>query len=148
MAVFVINEWLWADSSGDNGRDRQKEAFDVIVKLSTSGHRIVVIGGSRFDQKAWRLCKSTDTNVAQIAKAYVTILRMNSDRCLSLKSENVAPLPDHLSHSIKDDDHYLVRAQLSVNDAILVTTDEPLRNVVTQAGLSCLSREEFLATYF
>ncbi|OFW00906.1 MAG: hypothetical protein A3I61_04015 [Acidobacteria bacterium RIFCSPLOWO2_02_FULL_68_18] len=148
MAVFVINEWLWADSFGDNGAERQKEAFNVIVKLSQSQHRIVVIVGSRFDEKAWRLCKSTNTNVAEIAKVYFGILRINSDRCLLLKSENVAALSDNLSQSIKDDDHYLVRAQLSVNDAILVTTDEPLRNVVTQAGLSCLSREDFLATYF
>lgn len=148
MAAFVINEWLWADSFGDNGTERQKEAFNVIVKLSTSGHQVVVIVGSRFDEKAWRLCKSPNTTVAEIAKAYFGILRINSDRCLLLKSENVAALPDDLSQSIKDDDHYLVRAQLSVNGAILVTTDEPLRNVVKRAGLSCLSREEFLATYF
>jgi len=148
VAVFVLNEWLWADSFGDNGAERQKEAFNVIVKLAASEHQIVVIVGSRFDEKAWKLCKSTNTNVAKIAKAYFNVLRINSNRCLLLKSESVAELPEGLSESIKDDDHYLVRAQLSVNGAVLVTTDEPLRNVVMQAGLNCLSRDEFLLAHF
>jgi hypothetical protein len=148
VAIFVINEWLWADSLGDNGTEHQRKAFDVIVKLASSEHQIVVIEGSAFDEKAWRLCKDSRTTVTGIAVAYFNTLRINSDRCLLLQPDAIAALPDDFSASVKDDDHYLVRAQLSVAGAILVTTDEPLRAAVKTAGLACLSREEFLSTYF
>jgi hypothetical protein len=46
MALFVINEWLWADLSGHNGIEHQREALVVIEKLPTSHHQIVIIEGS------------------------------------------------------------------------------------------------------
>ena len=148
MAVFVINEWLWADSSGDNGPHAQRQALDLIRKLAESNHRIVVIEGSPFDQKAWACCKDMNAAVGRLAAAYVTTVRQNSDRCLLLKPEAGVALPDDLASSIKPDDQYLVEAQLRVAGAVLVTTDVPLREVVLKAGLPCLSREEFLSTYF
>jgi hypothetical protein len=148
VALFVINEWLWADSRGDNGRDRQREAFNLIVNLAASDHQIVVIEGSAFDEKAWKLCKSTDTVVVEIASVYCNILRFDSNRCVVLKSDAIPEIPDNLSAAVKDDDQYLVRAQLSVAGAVLVTTDEPLGKVVREHGLSCLSREDFLQGYF
>ncbi len=149
MAVFVINEWLWADSSGQNLRQAQRETFNFISQLPSSTHQIVFIEGSAFDQKAWALCKSADPIVAAIASAFVRSVRINSDRCLILKAETVAvAIPENLAAETKPDDHYLLRAMLCVRDSILVTTDGPLREAVTKAGLPCLSREEFLRTYF
>ena len=148
MAIFVINEWLWADSSGSNGPHAQRQALDLVTKLAESDHQIVVIVGSPFDQKAWACCKTTNTAVRGLAVTYVTTVRQNSDRCLLLKHEAAVGLSDDLASSIKPDDHYLVQAQLSVAGAVLVTTDMPLREVGVKAGLQCLSREEFLSTYF
>jgi hypothetical protein len=148
VAIFVINEWLWHDSAGENGLDLQRQAYDVIRKLAASDHRIVIIGGSSFDIKAWKICTSTDTIVRVIARAYVVNLRQNSDRCLILKPEQVGALPEDLFTSTKADDHYLLLAQLAVPGAILITTDNPLREAVLRAGLSCLSRDEFVANYF
>ena len=148
MAVFVINEWLWADLSGDNGVQSQREALTVIEKLPSSAHQIVVIEGSRFDQKAWNLCKSTSPTVQRIAGLYVRNIRLNSDRCIILKPDATVPLPDELASATKPDDHYLLHAQLSAAGAILVTTDNPLREAAHRAGLIWLSREDFLSTYF
>lgn len=149
MAVFVINEWLWADISGGNGPQRQREAFRVIEKLAISDHQIVVIENSAFDQKAWNLCKSTNPMIVQrIAGAYVLNIRQNSDRCLILKTDETIAIPQELAAATKADDHYLLQAQLSVVGAVVVTTDTPLRNAMEKAGLSCISREDFLSTYF
>ena len=148
MAAFVINEWLWADSIGNNGADRQRDAFSVLTKLSASDHQIVVVVGSAFDQKAWKLCNSHNAVVVGIARIYVSAIRLNSSRCLLVKPEALEPLPAGLATSVKPDDHYLVQAQLSVNGAILITTDLPLRDAATAAGLPCLTRDEFLQTYF
>lgn len=147
MADFVINEWLWADSWGDNGPNAQRQALVLITMLASSDHRIVVIVESPFDHKAWACCKSTNAAVMRVARTYITTIRQNSDRCLLLRPESAANLPDHLAKSIKPDDHYLVRAQLTVTGSVLVTTDAPLQAVVLNANLPCLSREEFLSPY-
>lgn len=148
MAIFVINEWLWEDSSGINGPKFQREAFTVITTLAESRHQIVIIEGSPFDKKAWSLCRGDNTIVRAIVRVYLMSLRLNSDRCLILKPEAVVHLPEELAAATNHDDHYLVQAQLSVAEAILVTTDGSLRNAVIDAGRRCLSREEFLRTYF
>jgi hypothetical protein len=149
VAVFVINEWLWADLLGENGPEARRETFSLIERIPSSEHLIVVVEGSAFDQKAWNLCRSAQPMIVQrIAKAYLLNIRQNSDRCLILRSDALSAFPEELSSEIKADDHYLVQAQLSVAGAILVTTDGTLRSVLTRIGLACLSREEFLKAYF
>jgi hypothetical protein len=149
MAVFVINEWLWADLSGGNGREAQRQSFGVIEKLAASDHQIVIIEGSAFDQKAWGLCRNDSPMIVQrMAGVYVTSIRQNSDRCRILKVEELIALPEDLAATIKVDDHYLAQAQLSVDGAILITSDRPLREALANASLRCLSREEFLSTFF
>ena len=148
MAIFVINEWLWHDSSGTNGRPLQLQSYEVITRLGASDHQIVIIEGSAFDKKAWNICKSQDPVVAGIARAYIISLRQNSDRCRILHPQTVADLPIALAAATKADDHYLLHALVTVEGAILVTTDMPLHQAVEGASLSCLSREEFWNTYF
>ncbi len=149
MAVFVINEWLWADSAGENGLQAQGDAFKIITRLAESDHQIVVVEGSPFDQKAWKLCKSTNPMILQaIARAYVAGVRQNSDRCRILKPEHTVALSVELARAVNADDHYLVKSLLSVDGAVLVTTDRDLREAVVTAGRSCLSREEFSAQIF
>lgn len=149
MAVFVINEWLWADSSGENGLQAQGEALKVITRLAASDHQIVVMEGSPFDQKPLKLCKSTNPMILQvIGRDYMAGVRLSSDRCRILKPQDTVALPADLASAIKTDDHYLVQSLLSVEGAILVTTDRYLREAVGKAGLNCLFREEFLARYF
>jgi predicted nucleic acid-binding protein len=86
--------------------------------------------------------------VQRIAGVYVANLRLNSDRSLILRPEDVPTLPNELASAVDPDDHYLVQAQLSTAGAILVTTDGDLCQAVNQAGLACITREEFLSTYF
>jgi hypothetical protein len=147
MATYVINEWLWADLSGVNGKKRQLESFTFLDKLAISEDTIVTIEGSAFDRKAWSLCKDPDPLVQRIAAFYVGRIRQNSDRCRILHPEDVRALPNDLASRVKNDDHYLIEAQLSVPDATVVTTDEPLQQALLGANLDCRLRSEFLADY-
>jgi hypothetical protein len=147
VAIFVVNEWLWADLSGANGVLSQREAFKFVERFPSTQHQIVVIEGSAFDQKAWALCKNNNPIVQRIAAVYVTALRQDQDRCLILAAGSVNPLPHELAAVIKPDDRYLVEAQLSVPGSILVTTDNPLREVLGRAGIKSISRDEFLEAY-
>ena len=145
MATYVINEWLPEDSSGANGRQKQAEALKVITSLAASNHQIVVIERSAFEQKFFSLCKNnSDRTIRGIARAYMMDLGFNLDRCVRLKLEETAPLPEALAAATKADDHYLLHAQLTVEGAILVTTDSTLCEAAKQANLGCISREEFL----
>lgn len=148
MAIFVINEWIWHDSSGENGEDAQQQAFKVIYGLAKSDHQIVVIEGSRFEQKVWPLCKSPSAIVRGLASTYVTTIKLNPDRYILLKPDAVAQLPPDLASSIEPRDHYLARAQLSVEGSVLVTTDKDLLEALRAAGLACMLREAFLDAYF
>lgn len=149
MATFVINEWLWADLGGLNGKQAQRQSFGLIEKLPLSDHRIVVTEGSPFDQKAWALCKNDKPMIIQrIGGLFVTNIRQDSDHCLVLKLEMAMSIPESLARETKPDDHYLLKAQQAVAGAILVTTDEPLREAVIRSGLPCLVRDVFLSTYF
>lgn len=147
MADFVINEWFWSDLSGENGLESQRQSFRLIEIFPHLEHRIITIEGSAFDQKAWDLCRNTNSMIVQrLAGAFVKNVRQ-SNRCLILKPEMVKALPPELIPRIKLDDHYLVQAQLAVAGAILVTTDTPLREAVAEFGLECQSREQFLQQY-
>lgn len=85
--------------------------------------------------------------VQRIGGLYAKSIRQDSERCLILKPDSVLPLPEELARAAKLDDHYLLQALISVAGAILVTTDEPLRNAARAAGLDVLPREECLSTY-
>ena len=148
MALFVINEWFWHDSAGDNGNAAQKDALDFIGRLAASQHQIVVIEGSRFDQKAWALCKSQNTIVKVLVKLFLNDIRVNSERCLLLKPDAASALSDELLSAVKPDDHHLVCAQLSAPGSVLITTDTTLREALGLKGLPTLSRDEFFAQYF
>lgn len=146
MPIFVVNEWLPEDSSGVNDSDAQKTALKAVELLASSSHQIVVIEGSKFEKKFYALAKNnTDVAVRGIARIYMMSLRFNSDRCIAIKSENASPIPPELASATKTDDHYLLHALLTVPGSTLVTTDVDLRAAVNNAGLPCLSREQFLS---
>jgi hypothetical protein len=143
VAVFVINEWLWHDVVGDNGESAMREALKVIEALSLD-HQIVVIEGSPFDQKAFASYQHKNMISARLAGLYVRDIRQNSDRCIVIRPAEAAEFPEALTSSVKPDDRYLVQALLSMPGSTLVTTDRDLFDAVRGAGLSCLSRNEFI----
>jgi hypothetical protein len=147
VAIFIINEWLWHDSLGDNGVEGQRRAVLVIECLAASEHQVVVMEGSAFDQKAWSACKGGPTVVSFIGRSFLGKIRLDSGRCIIIKPDAAVSLPEDLVATVKPDDHYLVRLLLSVPGSILVTTDQPLREVIRQSGLECLSREEFVSRH-
>jgi hypothetical protein len=144
LALFVINEWLWADASGENGLEAQQDALRVVETLAASEHRVVLVEGSPFEMKAWALCRSPNVAVKGLVKAWFGSVRQSSDRCILIRRDEADALPEELARSLKPDDHYLVQSQRARTGAILVTTDQPLQRHVREAGLPCYSREEFL----
>ncbi len=150
MGVFVINEWLWADICGQNENLglRQMEAALFVGALTDSDHKFVMVLDSKFENKAYAACANTSPPQVQLLALRFLSLRHDSNRCLLYRTGELEALPHKFTQTVKNDDHYLVRALLTVKDSILVTTDEPLRDALAELVGRCISREEFLKTYF
>ena len=149
MEVFIINEWLWSDINGDNEDKgpRQVEASIFLGAFSKSDHQFIMVLGSKFEQKAMAACRSRNPGVQRLAVLFFSF-RYDLSHCRLLRMNELAKLPHDLAASVKDDDHYLVRALLTVKDSILVTTDGPLLKALEGLASHCISREEFLRDYF
>ncbi len=150
MGVFVINEWLWADICGQNEGlgPRQMEAALFVGALMDSDHKFVMVLDSKFEHKAFAACTNENPPQVRLLAMKFLSLRLDSDHCILYRTGELAALPHNLTKVVKNDDHYLVRALLTREDSTLVTSDKPLRDALAELVGRCISREEFLKTYF
>lgn len=151
MGVYIINEWLWSDIRGENEKlgPRQSEAALFLGGFIHSPHQMVLVLESKFEKKAFDACKSNNQDVKLLAKHFLAI-RLDLDRCKWFRIGELEKLPKNLEKSVKDDDHYLVRALLTVPDSVIVTTDRKLCEAIEKAGYAqrCITRSEFLKELF
>lgn len=145
MASIVIDEWLWADLSGDDP-DAQKEAFEFIQAIYDVCDQIVTVKGSKFNIKALILWKCTDIKCREIAKYYSTHFWYNSAKSVNLEESSLESVPEHISKVTKEDDHYLIQAYLTAKASVIVTTDNPLIAAINN-DIKCQHRDEFVASY-
>src|SRR5205823_4821697 len=123
---------------GSNQKEKQRETFEFLNRFVDSPATMVVIEGSRFDQKAWSLSRSNDQVLSSIAKIFNLRIRLNTNRCKILNNDDaIAEVPQNLSQVVNRDDHYLVQACLTSVGAILVTTDRKLIDAVSPHGIRC-----------
>jgi hypothetical protein len=79
--VFIVNEWLWSDLNGENGEQKQKEAFYFLTTLYKKCDRIAVAKGSKFQQKEWNFSKNaTDSIKRPMVRLYFSIIRCNREK--------------------------------------------------------------------
>lgn len=147
MSDLVVNEWLWSDLLGENEDPKRRQSLRFLEALTRKPDRLIVVKGSGFDSKAWRLCKLTDPFSRQVARVYVASIRLNSDKCLELLQPNLPPIEESLASFLKQDDHYLVQAQHAIADSRIITTDRPLKEGLDRFGIPCEFRDEFLRSY-
>lgn len=146
MADYVLNEWVWADAVGENGGTRQVEAFQFLNALSRRSDRIIVVEGSSFHEEAWKLCISTTLPAREIAQFFKLNFLFNNEKCRLLSESELEEFPPSLT-DVKDDDKYLVRAQLTATGSVIITTDGPLKAALDEAGIPCEHRDEFVPKY-
>lgn len=146
MADIVIDEWLWADLSGENSDKTQKETFEFIQAIFDKCDRIVTVKGSKFNQKAFDLCKHTDVKRREIVKYYRDKFLFNSKKSVNLEESSLKSVPEHISKVTKEDDYYLIQAYLTAEASVIVTTDNPLKTAVNN-DINCQLRNEFVPAY-
>ena len=120
------------------------ETTSLLFAIYEICDRIVLVRGSRFEEKTVAFWTRTDTNRRRLARFYQNTLRYNSSKTVPLEPDHLPVLAEDLSNDIASDDHYLVQAHLAVPASAIVTTDEKLRTACHTHGIPCKDRDEFV----
>lgn len=146
--TFIIDEWLWSDLNGDNGKERQKEAVNFLKALFEKCDKIAVAKYSKFQEKEWDFSKKAHLDIVKhkIAKFYFFNIRLNSQKYEEVDIEDINNKEEIDVRNINRDDVYLVRTYHKVN-ALIITTDTKLKNILDDKNIQCKLRDKFLGSY-
>jgi len=141
----MIDEWLWSDLNGENGREKQKEAYYFLETLFKKCDRIAVAKGSKFQQKECNFSKNAPTDVVKrkIARLYFSRIRKNSKK---YEEVDIEEEKDVGLEGINPDDLYLVKTYYKTN-GLIITTDNKLWKILKSKNILCELRDEFLRGY-
>ena len=143
MASLILDEWVWHDLEGENGKPHQIETYTFLRALqSGSDHSLLLVAGSAFEAKSLRFSTHTDVLRREMSRLWRLGIRFNSNKLRILK--DLSPLPEDLASLVKLDDHYIVQAALAEPEALVVTTDLDLSAVLQGKSMQCILRDSFL----
>lgn len=142
---FILDEWLWHDLNGENGNERRAQALEFLEKLPQKCDIIVSLRNSAFEQKFYQMCQRTDVITRSIVRFFRLQIFQNGQKYRAHTEADCPRLPEGLS--VKADEVYLVRLALR-GEGLVVTTDYPLLQQLSQYNIPCLHRDSLLAAHF
>lgn len=146
--TFIVNEWLWADLNGDNGKERQGEAFSFLETLYNKCDKIAVARSSKFQQKERDFSgNAIDEIKRKIARFYFGYIKFNS---LKYKEVDIKDIKEEGAglKNVNPDDVYLVKTHYKT-EAPIITTDNRLIDTLQSKNINipCKQRDQFLKEY-
>lgn len=145
MAVLCLDEWLFHDLFGENGKERQEEAVLLLKRIVERCDRLVVPQQSPWAQKAYHLFKAAGSSPVLHEAARLLSRGFLYNLSKGLLTSPSGPDPDP---RIPEADRYLVRAALAAGATLLVTTDGELLAALRETGLlQAEERDAFLIQY-
>lgn len=109
------------------GADLGVKTFRFLKQLKILDDRLVVVRGSKFTDKMYRLAKEDQAPFVLYSKELSGLY--NSSFCTILEQEDLVPFPTEMV-GVKNDDVYLVRAQLTIPGSFILTTDGALKDTL------------------
>jgi hypothetical protein len=147
---LILDEWVWADLSGANGKEAQSETFRLLQRVFEKCDQLVTVKGSPFLRKCFNMM-ALRMNQGDLRRTIVRVFKaqffQNSEKLHLLQEGSLPDTPPELEHKVKEDDQYLVRAYLAANADLLVTTDNPLMEALSECGIRCMNRDTFISSY-
>lgn len=136
--IFCLDEWLFHDLLGENGKVCQRETTRLLTTIHKQCDRIVVPWESPWAQKAYKLIKYSSNSpiLRNVAKLLSSAFLWNTNKGISIYSSKGSPNPETMDmEEIPEEDRYLVRAALAAGASLLVTTDEKLLEAIQKHDL-------------
>lgn len=125
--LIIPNEWVIHDLKGENGEDIQKETFTFLRKMNTRCDKLVILEGGLFACKFYKLLmKDTRPQIRTISKYLYLNFLLNSEKCVKLSL--VHELPENLKNKIPTKDRYLYQIRQTIQQGMIITTDERLQD--------------------
>ena len=145
---LILNEWVIHDLYGENGVSRQMETYQFLVRVEGKCDHLVLLRGSPWMTKAYKLMKEPSANLRLISKFLRNTFLFNASKCRIVETNEIPALPSDLQSIVPSDDSYLISLQMLVPKSILVTTDEKLITALSSKPhfVTCL-RDEFIKNY-
>lgn len=150
---IIVDEWLFEDLAGKNGREKQIETVVFLNKLHEICDRIVILEGSSFEQKMNDFTSSNnDSPPFRLAKsAFIELIARNSIKKCYLYKNDVVELPKAFIPLINDPpDHYLFQNHLKLMNkgCFILTTDGRWKEEkLKKKGFRIEKRDLFLPKY-
>jgi len=147
---IVVNEWLFHDIRGDNGLLAQQRVEVFLEALKRGADPIIVPQGTPWTNKAWQLWEERDIRVQVLSKLLYLGILIDPLKCRRLRPNQLEPLPDDLATQVPAKDVYLFQAALAGGANIIVTTDQRLIDMVTNAnhhGIQLRLRDDYYVGY-
>lgn len=142
--IFIVNEWLWSDLKGANGKEKQEETFSFLENLYERCDKIAVAKSSKFQQKEWDFSENAiDTKKRGIARFYFGYIRYDP---LKYKEVNGEGEEVAVVENVNPDDVYLVKTHYKTK-APIITTDNKLIDALQAKNIPCKHRDQFLQEY-
>jgi hypothetical protein len=135
---------------GENGLDAQQRSEGFLQALEDRPGQIVVLKGSKWTEKAWELWEERDSRVVLLSKLLYLGILIDPLKCRYLNQDEITPLPSDLNEQVPDKDVYLFQTALAGGAETIVTSDERLIAMVTNAQrhrIQVRLRDEFVAEY-
>ena len=146
--TLVINEWIFHDLQGQNGRKRQTEAFDFLTALNRGNDRIAVLYGSEWMRKFHALIGS-DYQETRFVRKLMASMIFDPSKCIIVypkDAEDAAP-KDAVA-AAPEEDIYLIQLYYASNADLLITTDTGLHGAFDDhEDVNVICRGAFLKEY-
>jgi hypothetical protein len=147
---LIINEWLFHDLGGENGREAQERAYEFLLALRDGDDCIAALRPSRWMDKAYALMKVTSPEIRILSKLLHLGILLDSAKCLYVEADNLDDLPVPLAEEVPGDDAYLFQTALAIGAKVIVTSDKRLIGLAGSApefDIQLRLRDEFIAEY-
>lgn len=145
---LILNEWVIHDLRGDNGKQQQSETFRFLGQVELKCDHLVLLRGSQWMKKAYKLMKETEPRLRLVSKFLHRVFILNPLKSTILNPNEVPALPDELQAIVPADDWYLIALHKAVPRSIIVTSDLRLVQAVSNfPNVTICLRDEFLKEY-
>lgn len=142
--LLILDEWIFHHLEGQAGPERQEEAIRLLEEIQRRCDQIAWRPQTPWARKAYKLMNKQEPVVRIASKLLHGLLRdSNKGRIITVSTDS----PPEVHSKIPEDDRYLVEICLSARDALLVTTDQKLYEVIAPHIRRVQLLDDFLKTY-